>query len=57
MYGFLMGFLGVKPLSSYFEERRDHRGGKNQRSFEVKELLSEKSSFPPLIEGEKYAYT
>ena len=35
------GFLGVKPLSGYFEERRGHRGGK--------ELLSEKSAVPPLI--------
>ena len=37
-----MGFLGVTPLSGYFEERRGYRGGK--------ELLSEKSAVPPLIE-------
>ena len=37
-YGSAVGFLGVKPLSGYFEERR---GGKK--------LLSEKSSFSPLI--------
>jgi len=38
-----VGFLGVKPLSGYFEERRGCRGGK--------ELLSEKSAVPPLIGG------
>ena len=32
----------TKPLSGYFEERRGCRGGK--------ELLSEKSAVPPLIE-------
>ena len=38
----MVGFLGVTPLSGYFEERRGYRGGK--------ELLSEKSAVPPLIE-------
>jgi len=41
-----VGFLGVKPLSGYFEERRGCRGGK--------ELLSEKSAVPPLIEEKFY---
>ena len=40
-YGSAVGFLEVKPLSGYFEERRGYRG--------EKKLLSEKSSFSPLI--------
>ena len=35
-----------------FGERRGHRGGNNQRSFEVKKLLSEKSNiFNPYIDS------
>jgi|GEM_PF-2377241 len=48
MHGSLVGFLGVKPLSGYFEERRGLRGGK--------ELLSEKSAVPPLIKERIYAH-